>query len=38
MIEARNLVKCYGSTVAVNDLSFSIGPGERDAALRASAA
>jgi ABC-type Na+ transport system ATPase subunit NatA len=27
MIEARNLVKRYGSTVAVNDLSFSIRPG-----------
>jgi ABC-type multidrug transport system ATPase subunit len=24
MIEARNLVKRYGSTMAVNDLSFSI--------------
>jgi len=27
MIEARSLVKRYGSTVAVNDLSFSIRPG-----------
>jgi ABC-2 type transport system ATP-binding protein len=27
MIEARDLVKRYGSTVAVNDLSFSIRPG-----------
>jgi ABC-2 type transport system ATP-binding protein len=27
MIEARNLVKRYGSTTAVNDLSFSIRPG-----------
>ena len=27
MIEARNLVKRYGSTMAVNDLSFSIRPG-----------
>jgi lipooligosaccharide transport system ATP-binding protein len=27
MIEARGLVKRYGSTVAVNDLSFSIRPG-----------
>jgi ABC-type phosphonate transport system ATPase subunit len=27
MIEARNLVKGYGSTMAVNDLSFSIRPG-----------
>jgi ABC-2 type transport system ATP-binding protein len=27
MAEARNLVKRYGSTVAVNDLSFSIRPG-----------
>jgi ABC-2 type transport system ATP-binding protein len=27
MIEARNLVKRYGSTVAVDDLSFSIRPG-----------
>ena len=27
MIEARHLVKRYGSTVAVNDLSFSIRPG-----------
>ena len=27
MIEARNLVKRYGSTLAVNDLSFSIRPG-----------
>ena len=27
MIEAQNLVKRYGSTVAVNDLSFSIRPG-----------
>jgi ATPase subunit of ABC transporter with duplicated ATPase domains len=27
MTEARNLVKRYGSTVAVNDLSFSIWPG-----------
>jgi ABC-2 type transport system ATP-binding protein len=27
MIEARNLVKRYGATVAVNDLSFSIRPG-----------
>jgi ABC-2 type transport system ATP-binding protein len=27
MIEARHLVKRYGSTMAVNDLSFSIRPG-----------
>src|SRR6202161_4506172 len=27
MIEARNLVKRYGSTMAVNDLSFSVRPG-----------
>ena len=27
MIEARNLVKRYGSTMAVDDLSFSIRPG-----------
>jgi ABC-2 type transport system ATP-binding protein len=27
MIEAQNLVKRYGSTMAVNDLSFSIRPG-----------
>ena len=27
MIEARNLVKRYGSAVAVNDLSFSVRPG-----------
>jgi ABC-2 type transport system ATP-binding protein len=27
MIEARNLVKRYGSTMAVNDPSFSIRPG-----------
>ncbi|MGH8995332.1 MAG: ABC transporter ATP-binding protein [Acidimicrobiales bacterium] len=27
MIEAENLVKRYGSTMAVNDLSFSIRPG-----------
>jgi ABC-2 type transport system ATP-binding protein len=27
MIEARSLVKRYGSTMAVNDLSFSIRPG-----------
>jgi len=27
MIEARNLVKRYGSAMAVNDLSFSIRPG-----------
>jgi ABC-2 type transport system ATP-binding protein len=27
MIEAQNLVKRYGSTVAVNELSFSIRPG-----------
>jgi ABC-type Na+ transport system ATPase subunit NatA len=27
MIEARNLVKRYGSTLAVNDLSFSVRPG-----------
>ena len=27
MIEARHLVKRYGSTVAVNDLAFSIRPG-----------
>ena len=27
MIEARNLVKRYGSTVAVDDLSFTIRPG-----------
>jgi ABC-2 type transport system ATP-binding protein len=27
MIEARNLVKHYGATVAVNDLSFCIRPG-----------
>jgi ABC-2 type transport system ATP-binding protein len=27
MIEARGLVKRYGSTVAVNDLSFSVRPG-----------
>jgi ABC-2 type transport system ATP-binding protein len=27
MIEAQNLVKRYGSTVAVNDLSFAIRPG-----------
>ncbi|HUA31535.1 MAG TPA: ATP-binding cassette domain-containing protein, partial [Streptosporangiaceae bacterium] len=27
MIQARHLVKRYGSTVAVNDLSFSVRPG-----------
>src|SRR6202453_2346042 len=27
MIEAHNLVKRYGSTMAVNDLSFSVRPG-----------
>jgi hypothetical protein len=27
MIEARGLVKRYGSTVAVDDLSFSVRPG-----------
>ncbi len=27
MIEAHNLVKRFGSTMAVNDLSFSIRPG-----------
>jgi ABC-type multidrug transport system ATPase subunit len=27
MIEARGLVKRYGFTMAVNDLSFSIRPG-----------
>jgi ABC transporter family protein len=27
MIEARNLVKRYGSAMAVNDLSFSVRPG-----------
>ena len=27
MIEARGLVKRYGSTMAVNDLSFSVRPG-----------
>jgi ABC-2 type transport system ATP-binding protein len=27
MIQARGLVKRYGSTVAVNDLSFTIRPG-----------
>jgi ABC-type Na+ transport system ATPase subunit NatA len=27
MIEARHLVKRYGSTVAVSDLSFSVRPG-----------
>ena len=27
MIEAHGLVKRYGSTMAVNDLSFSIRPG-----------
>ena len=27
MIEARNLVKRYGSTIAVSGLSFSIRPG-----------
>ena len=27
MIEARGLVKRYGSTMAVSDLSFSIRPG-----------
>jgi len=27
MIEARGLVKRYGSTMAVNDLSFSSRPG-----------
>ena len=27
MIEAHGLVKRYGSTLAVNDLSFSIRPG-----------
>jgi ABC-2 type transport system ATP-binding protein len=27
MIEARNLVERYGSTMAVNDLSFSVRPG-----------
>jgi ABC-type multidrug transport system ATPase subunit len=26
MIEARDLVKRYGSTMAVNDVSFSIPP------------
>jgi ABC-2 type transport system ATP-binding protein len=28
MIEARGLVKRYGSTLAVNDLSFTIRPGK----------
>jgi len=27
MIEAHGLVKRYGSTIAVNDLSFSVRPG-----------
>jgi ABC-2 type transport system ATP-binding protein len=27
MIEARGLVKRYGSTTAVDDLSFSVRPG-----------
>ncbi len=27
MIQAHDLVKSYGSTMAVNDLSFSIRPG-----------
>ena len=27
MIEAHDLVKRYGSTMAVNDLSFSVRPG-----------
>ena len=27
MIQARGLVKRYGSTAAVNDLSFTIRPG-----------
>jgi hypothetical protein len=27
MIEARGLVKRYGSTMAVDDLSFSVRPG-----------
>jgi len=27
MIEARDLTKRYGSTVAVSDLSFTIRPG-----------
>jgi ABC-type Na+ transport system ATPase subunit NatA len=27
MIEARGLVKRYGATAAVNDLSFTIRPG-----------
>ena len=30
MIEAHGLVKRYGSTTAVNDLSFSIRPGMVD--------
>ena len=27
MIEAHGLIKQYGSTTAVNDLSFTVGPG-----------
>jgi ABC-type multidrug transport system ATPase subunit len=33
MIEARHLVKRYGSTLAVSDLSFSIRPGIASALL-----
>ena len=28
MIRAQNLVRCYGSTTAVDDVSFDIGRGE----------
>ena len=28
MLEATNLKKCFGSLVAVNDVSFSVAPGQ----------
>jgi ABC-2 type transport system ATP-binding protein len=38
MIELQNLVKCFGSLVAVNDLSLSVGRGEFFAVLGPNAA
>jgi hypothetical protein len=38
MIEARGLVKRYGATAAVNDLSFTIRPGLGPPARSCSAA
>jgi ABC-2 type transport system ATP-binding protein len=34
MIEARGLVKRYGSTTAVDDLSFDVRPGHGDGVPR----